>query len=176
LSDKLQSLGFVPSQADISLLYYRKGLVVIFLLVYADDIIVASSSSVVVTALLRDLHGDFALKDLGSLHYFLDIEVQRSSDGICLTQSKYTRDLLHRAGMMSCKAATTLLTPASKLSAHEGDPLGPDDAPRYQILVGSLQNLTLTCPDISFSVNKVCQYLHAPTTVLSHLSRGFFIF
>jgi hypothetical protein len=31
--------------------------------------------------------------------------------------------------------------------------------------VGTLQYLTLTHPDISFSVNKVCQYLHSPTTV-----------
>jgi hypothetical protein len=30
--------------------------------------------------------------------------------------------------------------------------------------VGELQYLTLTRPDLSFSVNKVCQYLHAPTT------------
>jgi hypothetical protein len=49
--------------------------VVIFLLVYVDDIIVTNSSSAAVTALLHDLQGDFALKDLGSLHYFLGIEV-----------------------------------------------------------------------------------------------------
>jgi hypothetical protein len=165
LSDKFQSLGFMPSQADISLFYYRKGSVVIFLLVYVDDIIVASSSSAAVTALLRDLQGEFALKVLGPLHYFLGIEVQRSSDGICLTQCKYTRDLLQHAGMMSCKVATTPLSSTSKLSAHEGDPLGPDDASCYWSLLGALQYLTLTRPDISFSVNKVCQYLHALTTV-----------
>jgi hypothetical protein len=70
LSDKLLSLGFTPSQAVISLFHYQKGLVVIFLLVYVNDIIVASSPCAVVTALLHDLHGNFALKDLGSLHYF----------------------------------------------------------------------------------------------------------
>jgi hypothetical protein len=64
-SDKLQSLSFMPSQANISLFYYRKGSVVIFLLVYVDDIIVASFSSAAVTALLRGLQGEFALKDLG---------------------------------------------------------------------------------------------------------------
>jgi hypothetical protein len=42
LSDKLQSIGFVPSQADISLFHYHTGSVTIYLLVYVDDIIVAS--------------------------------------------------------------------------------------------------------------------------------------
>jgi histone deacetylase 1/2 len=43
--------------------------------------------------------------------------------------------------------------------------LGPEDATRYRSIVGALQYLTLTRPDISFSVNKVCQYLHSPTLV-----------
>jgi hypothetical protein len=41
-----------------------------------DDIIVASSSQEATDALLRDLQRDFALKDLGDLHYFLGIEVK----------------------------------------------------------------------------------------------------
>lgn len=43
--------------------------------------------------------------------------------------------------------------------------MGPEDATRYISIVGALQYLTLTRPDISFSVNKVCQFLHTPTTV-----------
>jgi hypothetical protein len=39
-----------------------------------------------------------------------------------------------------------------------------DDATRYRSIVGALQYLTLTRPDISFALNKVCQYLHSPTT------------
>ena len=60
--------------------------------------------------------------------------------------------------------ASQLLT-SEKLSIHEGDLLGPDDATQYRSVVGVLQYLTLTRPDISFSVNKVCQFLYAPTTV-----------
>jgi histone deacetylase 1/2 len=50
-----------------------------FILVYVDDIIVASSSQEAIKALLKDLEREFALKDLGDLHYFLGIEVKRNS-------------------------------------------------------------------------------------------------
>jgi hypothetical protein len=46
-------------------------------LIYVDDIIVASSTQQATEALLRDLKSDFALKDLGELHYFLGIEVKK---------------------------------------------------------------------------------------------------
>jgi hypothetical protein len=71
LSDKLQSMGFLPSQADVSLFHYCNGSVTMFLLVYIDDIIVASSSPTVVTALMRDLKDDVALKDLAHCIIFL---------------------------------------------------------------------------------------------------------
>jgi hypothetical protein len=138
LNDKLHSIGFQPSQADISLFYYRKGSAVIFLLVYVDDIIVASSSSTAITTLLHDLQGDFALKDLSPLRYFLGIEVQHTLDGLCLSWSKYTRDLLSRDSMLSCKAVTTPLSPTVKLLVNEGTPLAPDDATKYRCLLGAL--------------------------------------
>jgi hypothetical protein len=99
----LQSLGFLPSKADISLFHYHKGSITMFLLVYADDIIIAISSSHAVDALLQDLKSDFAPKDMDSLHYFLVIEVTLIADGICLSHSRYTSDLLKRVGMISCK-------------------------------------------------------------------------
>jgi hypothetical protein len=73
-------LGFVPSKVDISLFFYIKASVVIYVLVYVDDIIVASSSSRVVEALLADLKSEFALKDLGDLHFFLSIEVKKTPE------------------------------------------------------------------------------------------------
>jgi histone deacetylase 1/2 len=132
-------------------------------LIYVDDIIVASSSQEATDALLSDLKKDFALKDLGDLHYVLGMEVKKVQSGIVLTQDKYATNLLRRVNMLSCKPVSTPLSTSEKLSAHEGVPLGPNDAKNYRSIVGALQYLTLTRPDISFSVNKVCQFLHAPT-------------
>jgi hypothetical protein len=74
-------------------------------------------------------------------------------------------DVLQRASMLSCKSASTPLSYSTKISAQVGERLSPEDATRYRSIVGALQYLTLTHPDISFAVNKVCQYLHSPTSV-----------
>jgi hypothetical protein len=165
LSLKLQAIGFVPSKADTSLFYYSKGKYTIFVLVYVDDIIVASSHPDDVQALLRDLEKEFDLKDLGDLHYFLGIEVNRPDQGSILTQKDYATELLKRVDMLSSKPVATPLSPTENLSKSEGVAFGPEDSTRYRSVVGALQYLTLTRPDIAFSVNKVCQFLHSPTTV-----------
>jgi hypothetical protein len=165
LSAKLLQLGFVSSKGDTSLFFLRNKQVTMFILVYVDDIIVVSSSQDATMCLLRNLEKDFALKDLRDLHYFLGIEVTKVKDGILLTQQKYATELLQRVGMISCKSVSTPLSISEKLSAYAGDLLGPIDATNYRSIVGGLQYLTLTRPDISFSVNKICQFLHAPTTV-----------
>jgi histone deacetylase 1/2 len=165
LSPKLEELGFLASKADTSLFIYNKSGIIMFVLVYVEDIIVTSSSNKAIDALLQDLNSTFALKDLGDLHYFLGIEVKSFSQGIMLTQEKYALDLLDRIGLKECKALPTPLSSSEKLSVTEGELLGPEDSTRYRTIVGALQYLTLTRPDISFSVNKVCQFLHAPTTV-----------
>jgi histone deacetylase 1/2 len=133
-----------------------------YLLVYVDDIIMVSSSMVAADRLIKGLGTNFAVKDLGPLHYFLGIEVATLPQGLALTQKKYALDLLRRAGMLKCSPAPTPMTVSDKLSNSDGDLLSAEDATKYRSIVGGLQYLLHTCPDISFAVNKVCQYLHAP--------------
>jgi hypothetical protein len=71
---------------------------------------------------------DFALKDLGRLHYFLGIEVQHISKGIHLSQGKYASDVLQRVGMINCKSCTTPLSTSGKLKIGSGDLLSLEDA------------------------------------------------
>ena len=66
--------------------------------------------------------------------------------------------------MINCKPAPTPLSVSEKLSRFEGDLLNTEDSTRYRSIVGALQYLTLTRPDLASAVNKVCQFLHAPTT------------
>jgi len=123
------------------------------MLVYVDDIIVASSSQEAVDALLRDLEKDFAIKDLGNLHYFLGIQVQRKKGELLLTQERYASDILKRVNMQLCKPVKTPLNTTEKLSVTSGTRLGVDST-RYRSIVGTLQYLTLTRPDLSFRSTK----------------------
>jgi hypothetical protein len=83
--------------------------------VYVDDIIVASSSQDATTSLLMNLEKDFALKDLGELHYFLSIEVVKINGGILLTQTMYAEDLLKMTSMLGCKLVGTPFSTLEKL-------------------------------------------------------------
>jgi len=80
--------------------------------------------------------------------------------GLMLRQHKYTLDILTRAGMLSCKHVDTPIS-TSKATIMP-DPLF-FDATRFRQIIGALQYLTFTCPDICFAVNRVCQFMHAPT-------------
>jgi histone deacetylase 1/2 len=135
------------------------------MLVYVDDIVIAGSTPGVVDRLVQSLSDSFPIKDLGPLDYFLGLEASFNSGGMTVTQRKYALDLLHRVNMENCKPTSTPLVPSEKLSRHGGTLLHTDDAFRYRSVVGGLQYLTLTRPDISFAVNKVCQYLSQPTEV-----------
>jgi histone deacetylase 1/2 len=163
LSTVLGGLGFIASTADTSLFILRRPDIVLYLLVYVDDIIVVSSSTAAIDRLVHQLRGSFALKDLGKLHYFLGVEVKCSDNSILLSQRKYATELLQRAGMSKCSPISTPMSSSDKLSSTDGTPLSPEESTRYRSVVGGLQYLTMTRPDLSFAINKVCQYLHAPS-------------
>nr|KYP31486.1 hypothetical protein KK1_048166 [Cajanus cajan] len=103
----------------------------------------------------------FSLKDLGQLHYFLAIEVSTSNDGgFFLSQAKYIRHLLHRAKMDDSKPLPTPMVSGLKLTSDAS--IAMSDPSFYTSIVGGLQYITITRPKLSYSINKVCQYMHQP--------------
>jgi len=161
LSEFLLSIGFQASKGDTSLFILSHDGAMIYLLVYVDDILLTGSNSAVLHRLITLLQSEFKLRDLGFVHFFLGIEVKSTAMGILLSQHKYALDIIQRAGMTSCKPVDTPLSASSKLTLIPGTLYS--DPTRYRQIIGALQYLTFTRPDICYAVNKVCQFMHAPT-------------
>lgn len=75
-------------------------------------------------------------------------------------QTKYAYDILTRAEMLDSKPVSTPLAAGESL-VSDGDSF--KDPTLYRSLVGALQYLMITRPDISYAVNHVSQFLHNPT-------------
>jgi len=154
----IRQLGFVSSVSDTSLFVYKDGASTAYLLLYVDDIVLTASSTDLLHSIIGRLHTEFAMTDLGDLHHFLGISVSRSSDGLFLSQQLYALDLLQRAGMSECHSTLTPIDSKSKLSATDGPPVA--DPSEYRSIVGALQYLTLTRPDLAYAVQQVCLFMH----------------
>lgn len=100
------------------------------------------------------------MKDLGTLSYFLGLEILSTSDGHYVSQAKYAFNLLSRARITDIKIATAPLEPNVKLTPTDGTPL--THASLYRQLVSSLVYLTITRPDIAHVVHIVSQFMTAP--------------
>ena len=99
------------------------------------------------------------MKDLGELHHFLGMHVRRCDSGLILSQRQYMLDIRDRAGMVECKPCSTPVDTNLKLAA-DGPPV--QDASEFRSLAGALQYLTITRPDIAYSVQQVCLHMHDP--------------
>ena len=163
LSNFLLSIGYVQSKADYSLFFLHQDDCLTFILVYVDDLLLCGNSMHAINNLKSKLSQTFHMKDLGDLRYFLGIEIDRNNDGIFLCQKKYTSDILSEFGMNNCKPLQLPLDTHLKLTPEKGDPL--PDSTVYQRLIGKLIYLTITRPDICFSVQLLSQFMQKPTTV-----------
>lgn len=104
---------------------------------------------------------EFEIKNLGTLKYFLGMEVARTKDGILVSQQKYVLDLLKE---LECSDAShpadTPMDPNIKLG--NGEKNTPVNKGRYQRHVGKLIYLSHTRPEIGFSVSVVSQFMNNP--------------
>jgi hypothetical protein len=160
-----KSGGFNPTRSDSSLFVFKDGAQLVYLLHYIDDMILAMSSTSLLCAIISCLWSEFAVKDMGTLGFFLGVDIRCSSSGFFLSQEKYAKNLLKHASMGNSKAALTPVDMADKLPADVGLPVA--DLSEYHSLASGLQYLTITRPDIAYVVQQVCLHMHDPHA--SHL-------
>jgi hypothetical protein len=97
---------------------------------------------------------------VGPLHHFLGVSVQHQADGLFLTQRQFALDILERAGMVDCKPVSMLVDTQAKVFVDSGHLVA--DPTYFRILVGTLQYLTFTCPDLAYAVQQIYLHMHDP--------------
>jgi hypothetical protein len=156
----LASIGFVEAKSDTSLFIYRCGEDTVYLLLYVDDIVLTASTVDLLQRTIVALQLEFAMTDLGTLHHFLGITAKRRPRGLFLHQRQYAIDILEQAGMSNYKPCSTPVDTQAKLFEDDGPPVA--DAMSYRSLIGALQYLTFSRPDIAYAVQQVCLHMHTP--------------
>ena len=155
--------GYAHSNGDSSIFFHHSPSCVSILVVYVDDILITGSDAAESHRLSSALAQVFEIKALGPLRSFLGLEVAYSSQGIFVSQQKYTVDLLKLTSMTDCAPIRTPIDSNVKLGAGEDSP--PVNHFQYQQLVGKLLYLTHMRPDISFTVHLISQFMHAPREI-----------
>ncbi|CAM8959925.1 unnamed protein product [Rhodiola kirilowii] len=159
IAEFLQICSYHSTDADSSLFVKKNGDVHMVVLVYVDDMIVTGSREDEIARLRGELSTRFDMKNLGELSHFLGLEV-KNLDGILLSQEGYANKVIERYKLKFSKKRSTPLDTSEKLRRTEGAPL--PDFITYRSLVGGLLYLTITRPDIAYSVGLISRYLQEP--------------
>ncbi|XP_070011288.1 uncharacterized mitochondrial protein AtMg00810-like [Nicotiana sylvestris] len=172
VSNKLPELGLrdlvyfyfilVSNAVDLILPYSLSMMQKELLLLYVGDIIVTGSNSRQIGEVAQKLGHEFAMKGLGSLSYFLGIEVSYFPRGIHLNKSKYANDLFRKVDMTNVKIVHTPLAQKHGLQEAAGKAVDPS---AYKSIVERLQYLTLTRADITHVVNLASQFMQNPNSM-----------
>ena len=146
-------------KSNHSVFYRNSNSTFILLGMYVDDIVITRSDSNGISSLKSFLQSPFHTKDLGTLKYFLGVEVMRSKQRILLSQRKYVFDLLSETGKLGVKPYNTPMTLNEQIT-KEGDLF--EDPEKYRKLVGKLNSLIVTRPNIAYSVSVLSRYMSSP--------------
>ena len=159
----LLAYGFTNSRSDTSLFISHQNSVLVYFLIYVDGLLLIGNNAKFLVEFKVALAQQFSLKDLGTPHHFLSMEIIPTLEGLFLSQHYYICDLLHSTNMQDAKPISTLLSTSCDLTPSADS--RTYDAKEFHHIIGSLEYLSLTRPDISFLVNKLSKYMKAPSEV-----------
>lgn len=158
----LKDRGYIRSSNDHSIFTKTMGTSIVHLEMYVDDILVTRNNPDEVANLKASLHSTFKMNDLGSLNYFLGIEVLQESNGVFMTQKKFSNEFLSEFTDSSLLIHHNPLPTHFQLKTTNGDLLS--DPLQYWRVVGKLNYLTHTRPDLSFVIQFLSQSMTEPRT------------
>ena len=114
----------------------------------------------------KQIQGEFEMSHMRELTYFLGLQIKQLKDRIFINQAKYVKELLKKFNLENVKSISTPMVVNTKLDADEkGKSV---DQKQFRGMIGSLLYLTVSRPDIHFSVC-LCAHFQANLKE-SHLS------
>ncbi|XP_059629516.1 uncharacterized mitochondrial protein AtMg00810-like [Cornus florida] len=99
----------------------------------------------------------FQMSLLGTLRYFLGLQITQTCNRIFVSQQKYASELLKKFKMDDCKAVSAPLCPNTKLSLECTTEEVPSTL--YRSIIGSSLYFTASRPDIMYSMGLVAKFL-----------------
>lgn len=91
----------------------------------------------------------------------MGLELTRSTQGIYVNKRKYTLDIIKNAGLSDTKPSCIPME-QHHLLLGDNTTLFLTDVTPYRRLVGRLIYLTITRPDLAYSVHVLSQFMNSP--------------
>lgn len=158
----LKELVFEQSEADPCLYFKRCKFTIIYLIIYVDDILIVARTEDEINQIAVALNKHFQLSDLGHLHHYLGIQVEKLENIFCIHQSAYIQKVATSMGLQDAKYSKIPLDPGH-IKARDNNGALIEKPERYQQLIGALLYIAVnTRPDIAASVTILSQFNKRP--------------
>ncbi|KAK6150822.1 hypothetical protein DH2020_015754 [Rehmannia glutinosa] len=166
LSSFLLQNGFTRGKVDTTLFVFEKGQDCLLVQIYVDDIIFGATNESLCKKFSKLMQGEFEMSMMGELNFFLGLQIKQCQEGIYISQSKYTKELLKKFGI---EEGRTVSTPMATNVKIDKDEKGKSvDESKYRGMIGSLIYITASRPDILHVVCLCARFQSNPKE--SHMS------
>jgi isopentenyldiphosphate isomerase len=152
--------GYVMSSVDKTLFTLNHGTDFLLVQIYVDDIIFSGPSHTLVSRFEEMMESGFQMSMMGELTIFLGIQVKQTKQDTFVHQAKYMKDLMKKFNMAELKPVSTPMSTTTSLGLDEdGEAV---DQREYMSMIGSLLYLTVTRPNIQFTVGLCASFQASP--------------
>ncbi|GJU07511.1 retrovirus-related pol polyprotein from transposon TNT 1-94 [Tanacetum coccineum] len=172
LSSFLISQHFSKGAVDPTLFTRKAGNDLLLVQIYVNDIIFASTNTAMCDEFANLMTTKFKMSMMGQISFFLGLQISQSPRGIFINQSKYASEIIKKYGMLTSDSVDTPMVEKNKLDAYlQGTPA---DATHYHDMIGSLEYLTSSRPDLIYAVCLCARYPANPTEKHLHAVKRIF--
>jgi hypothetical protein len=160
LDKYLKQAWFKKGSADINLYIKVSQGNILLIEVYVDDIIFGSDDDRLSQKFAKDMHYEFEMSLLRELSFFLGLQIRQRNQGIYISQTKYIREMIKRFRMEDCKPVIIPMKTSCKF--RKDDDSKSIDQRQYRSIIGSLQYVTTSRPDVMQAVRQVALFQETP--------------